>query len=198
VVAAVEGKILRFEPRALLYVIHRLDAHNAATRLARLASEGRALPYPELSELASEAGVVPGASETAAGRALEPYGERLLAWSYRRLFDRCRERGIVPMMAYLPILTPQPQDLPVARLLAIARGAGFTTIDLTGVYDGHPADQLTIAAWDDHPNAAGHRLVADRLYAALRGMESVLWGKNDAGRDQAAGAQLHSEGVPAR
>jgi hypothetical protein len=122
----------------------------------------------------------------------------LLAWAYRQLFERCRSRGVVPLMAYLPILTPQEHDLPVPRLLAIARGAGFLTLDLSGVYSGHPKEKLQIAIWDDHPNVTGHRLVAERLYAALRGAETSLWRANENGRDQRASAGLHPEGVPSR
>jgi hypothetical protein len=37
--------------------------------------------------------------------------------------------------------------------------------------DVYPADRLSslwLARWDHHPNAAGHRMIADRLYEALR------------------------------
>jgi hypothetical protein len=36
------------------------------------------------------------------------------------------------------------------------------------VYDGHDWRTLLVAPWDDHPNAAGHRLIADKLYEVLQ------------------------------
>jgi hypothetical protein len=38
------------------------------------------------------------------------------------------------------------------------------------LFDVYPASQraaLRVTPWDDHPNAAGHRLIADRLHREL-------------------------------
>jgi hypothetical protein len=198
VLASADQKVFAFKPHALLYVVHQLDAHNAVTRLSSLLDKRASIPYPELHEFARAAGVDTGTQEKAAARALEPRREALLAWAYRQLSERCRSRGVVPMMAYLPILTPHENDLPVSVLLASGRSAGFLTLDLSGVYDGHDPEKLQIAVWDDHPNVTGHRLVAERLYAALRGAEGLLWGQDANKRDQGTGARLHSQGVSPR
>jgi hypothetical protein len=58
--------------------------------------------------------------------------------------------------------------------MRLAREAGFTILQLSGVYDGVSLRSLKIAPWDAHPNAVGHRLIADRLYALLRDSEDVV------------------------
>jgi hypothetical protein len=35
------------------------------------------------------------------------------------------------------------------------------------VYGGRPATEVAVAAWDRHPNALGHQLIADRVYTTL-------------------------------
>jgi alginate O-acetyltransferase complex protein AlgI len=45
---------------------------------------------------------------------------------------------------------------------------------LLDVWDGRDMPPLRIAAWDDHPNAAGNRLVAERLYKEILTHRRVL------------------------
>ena len=60
--------------------------------------------------------------------------------------------------------------------LKIAQDAGFATIDLSDVYQGQDLASIRLAEWDDHPNPLGHRLIADRLYAAIAANPSVVFG----------------------
>ena len=52
---------------------------------------------------------------------------------------------------------------PVARYQGIAAHHAITLFDLSGTFDHQDPAQFKIAAWDDHPNAPGHR----RLFLAL-------------------------------
>jgi hypothetical protein len=60
---------------------------------------------------------------------------------------------------------PSARAEPVARLKAIASHYGLTVLDLSRTFDEIEPARLQIAAWDDHPNALGHR----RLFLALAG-----------------------------
>jgi hypothetical protein len=51
--------------------------------------------------------------------------------------------------------------------LGPAKEAGFLPIDLSDVYQGKDTSSLQLADWDRHPNAAGHALIAERIYAGL-------------------------------
>ena len=51
----------------------------------------------------------------------------------------------------------------VARLKAIAGHHALPIYDLSDTFDRYDPASLEIAAWDDHPNALGHR----RLFLAL-------------------------------
>ena len=41
-------------------------------------------------------------------------------------------------------------------------------ISLAHAYDGRDPQELQLASWDNHPNAFGHRLMAEALYQELR------------------------------
>jgi hypothetical protein len=40
-------------------------------------------------------------------------------------------------------------------------------LDLSGAFNGREPNDVRLAEWDAHPNALGHRLLADRLFALL-------------------------------
>jgi hypothetical protein len=56
----------------------------------------------------------------------------------------------------------------VRRLFELARAAGFTTLDLSDIYGTVALTSLWISAQDGHPNAAGHEMIANGLFRALR------------------------------
>jgi hypothetical protein len=103
---------------------------------------------------------------------LAPYDEELLGLVYRRIAEVGRQTGTPIIWVYLP--RPESDEQPglPEPEAHLAREAGFTIIDLSDVYDGHDLSSLWIERWDHHPNAVGHRLIADRLYEELRRVAS--------------------------
>lgn len=195
--AYLDQKVLSFQPDAVLYVVHLLDAWSAVDRLAKVMETSPPRSYPGLIEFARAHGVTPGISETTALRRMREEKKSLLEWTYREMAARCRAHGVEPILACLPILSDHDMDLEAADVLGIARAAGFQTMDLSGVYDGYAPESLHLAPWDDHPNVQGHRLVADRLYEEFRRVDLPVWRTDGSGSDQGQGSNVHSEGVPA-
>jgi len=192
VLADLDQRVLDFHPDAICYVVHRLDAHGAAERLAKVVSASQPIPYPDLAEFAKSAGLVPGETEQQGMRLLGTKQVELLCWAYDQMAARCRARGVEPLAVLLPLLTPQSYDLDRELVLRSAEESGFHTIDLTGVYDGHDPEKLAIAPWDDHPNAEGHRLVADRLYKGIEANADRLWRAHAAIGDQGHDPRVRS------
>ena len=129
------------------------------------------VPYPHVKDVIREAGLTRETSYAEGFAAMKPHSEALLLWVYREFVRRCQERGAVPMAAYIPhmlSIANEPETLArKTRQMEIAREAGFVVLDLTHAYDGADHRKLWIAPWDSHPNADGHRLLADALYTAL-------------------------------
>ena len=83
------------------------------------------------------------------------------------MVKQSRERGIRPIWIFLPQVRGGSWQEETPEAVRIAQEAGFSVVNLADVYEGRDIDTIRLAAWDDHPNALGHQLVADRLYREL-------------------------------
>jgi hypothetical protein len=168
---AFEEQALEFEPDYLFYFEHTQVAQTETLDVARAIKNGAAFRYGFLRDVAAEAGLAKGADIDELQNKLVPYEERVLRGIYARMIEVARKNGIHPVWIYLPrVRSEEPPQLE----MRLAREAGFTILQLSGVYDGVSLRSLKIAPWDAHPNAVGHRLIADRLYALLRDSEDVV------------------------
>ncbi len=166
-----EHRAFDFQPAVIFYVGHQLELQNTMRGLASLIAKGVEIPYPHLLDIARQAGITPGMSEGEAEQLLQPYGREIIAWIYDQMAAQAREHDAEFVWIFMPAL-----EIPVDReeadsLFELATAAGFTTIDLSDVYNGHNVEELIVAEWDKHPNALGHRLLAEGLYQALQNIE---------------------------
>ncbi len=198
VLAELESKVFDFSPASVFYVIHPLDAHLAVERLCKLMDAKVPVPYEGAVAFAARHGVTPGTPEATGRRVLAEHKAELLSWTYHEIAARCQERGVAGVAVFLPILSKHDYDLDAAAILDLARTSGLLTLDLSGVYDGRPAESLHLAPWDDHPNPEGHRLVAARLYDAIRQNQNALRRTDVGQHHQDPGQGVHPQGVPPR
>ncbi|MGQ0721342.1 MAG: hypothetical protein ACT4PE_07175 [Candidatus Eiseniibacteriota bacterium] len=164
-----EQRALAFHPDAVIYVGHPRNEVRVLHHLAVTIHEGVELPHPALREFADRVGAAAGMPVAEIENRLRPLGGEVNAWALRRLADLCREHGILPIWICVPAEAGQGRTPDVDVLVRMAEEAGFVTLDLTGVYGTTSPDVLRVAPWDMHPNALGHRLLADGMYEALRG-----------------------------
>ncbi|NUO81819.1 hypothetical protein HUU05_17245, partial [candidate division KSB1 bacterium] len=170
-----EKKALDFAPDALFYIATPREDISSARHLAATAIEGVAMPHDYLTAIAQKAGITTEMTEDQAMKRLKPYSDEMLDWLYRRFVDICRQHGIRPIYVYMPVVHKLQKDTERdAYFVGLARKHGFDIIDVSDAYDNQDKDALRVAAWDWHPNAEGHRLLADRLYMALHENQSVL------------------------
>ena len=160
-------KALDMAPQAVYYVATGYEASRAARYLTDVVRKQIAIPYPYLRETVAKAGLDAGMDQDAMLRRLRPFQSEILAWTYAAMTQECRERGVIPVLVFLPHVEDGPWRETIPEILATAADAGFTVIDLDGVFRNHDPASVRVAEWDNHPNALGHRLVADRLYDAL-------------------------------
>jgi hypothetical protein len=107
-----------------------------------------------------------------ATRRLAPYVDEIVSWSYARIVETCRERGIEPIWVFVPTLSEgEGKGDAAARLREHAEAAGFRTVVLERLYEGVAPESLFVAPWDQHPNAQGHERIADGMFRALTGID---------------------------
>jgi hypothetical protein len=165
-VVVLEDRALPFDIDAALYVAHSDDLVNSARLLANRAVADSPLPYPELAEFVAEARVGPDLGLREAERRMRPFGPRLVEFAYRKLVEIARANGVEPVYVFVPRLGGEQG---VRQLVDLARASGFTVYNLADVYGpkGEGWLDLRLEANDHHPNAKGHRLLADAFFESF-------------------------------
>jgi hypothetical protein len=168
-------RALAFSPDAVFYVATGRELSRAARYLVEVVRKRIEIPYPDLRETATKAGLDAGMDEASALRRLEPFRSDILAIVYRRIVEASRARGIVPVWIFLPQVQEGGWQEETPETLRLAAAAGFVVVDLSDVYKGEDVAAIRLAEWDEHPNARGHRLIAARLYESLRAKQELVF-----------------------
>jgi hypothetical protein len=168
-------RAVKLQVNTVLYVATGRELRRSANYLAEVVRKGIPIPYPALQAIVARAGVTRQMDETEALRRLEPLGGDILRVVYQTIAERCRELGIEAVWIFLPQVRAGTWQEETPAALQMAQEAGFMVLNLDDVYRGHDVETLRLAEWDDHPNALGHRLVAERLYAEMAERSAALF-----------------------
>ena len=137
-------------------------------RLRGLLARGVGWDAPQYREAIEASGAHRGGDFEAYKSALKPHRWAILENVYRQAVAECRERGVVAVWVLIPRVGKPIAPADRARLIAAARSAGFAVVaDVSDGFDGFDPGDLAIAPNDFHPNARGHRVLAERIDAAL-------------------------------
>jgi hypothetical protein len=154
-------------PDAVFYVGHGAEEMAVRRHILRTLEAGIEPSQPFVREALREVGVGLESYGPDADKRLRRRSWDIVAWVYKDIVRQCTERDIVPVWIHMPTLANYGREKVVWRFLAMAERAGFVVISLDGALDGHEIDNLHVAEWDFHPNAAGHQLFADHLFRQL-------------------------------
>ncbi|HMB70653.1 MAG TPA: SGNH/GDSL hydrolase family protein, partial [bacterium] len=163
-----EERALRFRPDAVFYIGHPKNTERLVHHLAVRVERGVPIPYPELQAMVEAAGAEQGMPMAEIERRLLPSGETIVRWALRRMADLCKQNDVLPVWIGIPSEAGEDQSEEGGRLARWAQEAGFRAIDLSDVFGDVGPEELRVAPWDMHPNARGHRMVADGIWNALR------------------------------
>ena len=173
-------KVAAFQPQAILYVGHPGDASRVVQFVVESTRARKPLPDEALAAIVRESGVQPQMPQRLMTQRLTPFGEQMLAWLYGRIVDDSSHHGMTAGYIYLPMVVETPELASDRAQIDLARASGFAVFDLSDVYVGSDRQSLWVAEWDAHPNPAGHRLIANRLYALLeQNRARLLHGSSD-------------------
>jgi len=165
----IERKVMDFQPDVLVLVA--LDDIGWSTRefLNGVLGEYE-LPWPELYEMATAWGIEPGMDRVVAEARVRPHRFELLGWTYQRIMDQVNAHGMRAFLLVLPRPRQETEErmAQVAEQMQVARDVGMTPISLLSAYSSaKDLSTLWVANWDRHPNAEGHRLLANAFYDAI-------------------------------
>ena len=172
IMSAVERRVFEFSPDMVCYVEHGNPFFSTMQGVVNHVLSGQVEHFDFLVEIATKAGVIGEKDPVIIKKALAPFESDILLQIYRRMVEACKSRGIPALWIYLP--RPEEFDTgPSDAEVGLARSAGFQVLILEDVYPKEELSSLWLARWDHHPNAAGHRLIAQRLFEAMRAGEPI-------------------------
>jgi D-alanyl-lipoteichoic acid acyltransferase DltB (MBOAT superfamily) len=149
-----------------------LDAMIGRLGVKALTNEGLPVPFENVRHLLGTAGIKTRMPWTEADRRLRPASDSFVQWALGRIATVTREHGAVPVFVALNnVMDSQAGEL---RVLQDADAAGFLVFSLLDVWQNRDKSALRIGEWDKHPNAAGNRVIADRLFELMYQHRSKL------------------------
>ena len=163
--AILDKRALSFGPHIVIY-----DPFGAGTLtsrfLVRTVLRGTEIPYEGLRDIIQKAGIRQEMSEPVALQRLAPYRQDITVALLQLMADTCRKQGAIPALLNL---SESSSNSPTERneILQLAQAAGFILLDLSDWSAQHHRDDLRLAKWDGHPNALGHKIIAEHLYEKL-------------------------------
>lgn len=188
-IVLLEDRVFDFSPDIVIATHYHRGRYITEAYLLKIVWGGIAITYPPLRELLETAGLsdidrgrnaVPFSSLRQLAKRLGlkprmPFGESevrvrwiaddVLACSLRRFKELANLRGTVPMILGLnAVIDDVPPEFPNRRAI---QEIGFPVIDLNDVFPKDMRSSLRVAIGDDHPNAEGHRRIANRLYEEI-------------------------------
>jgi hypothetical protein len=165
---SLEEKVWPFAPDIVFYIAGNRDALDY--HIASMFRKGIPAPYPFLDDVFRRAGLDRSMSLERLMERLAPYQMEVLGEIYRRFAEACKRRGATPVWFYMPGIAGMSGENAeeVSKLTKLARDAGFVMLDLPDVFATQVREAIMLGPWDQaHPNAFGHKLVADALFEQL-------------------------------
>jgi hypothetical protein len=168
-------RALEFEPDLILWETHATAHTWMVNHLTRIVRKNVPIPYPELREMLEANGITARTSGLTMRSRLREMSPELLMWIWNRVERECGARGIELQVMLVPRADSMRADMEnLAEMGDLAGQAGLPVLDLSKAFRGE-SDRSVVATapGDAHPNAYGHRLLADELYSQM--MKLPYW-----------------------
>jgi hypothetical protein len=159
-----------FQPDVYCVTLTRLSvARRWSFHVGKLLQNGVDLQYDFLRQTVAKAGLRPTDSLSRMDRKLAPFHESVLDWSIAQFQAAAAHNQAKLVVILMPWTLPDPaidEQFELARKDLTDLHVPF--IDLRDSFAGETdMRQLRMSRDDYHPNARGHRIMADTLYSAI-------------------------------
>jgi hypothetical protein len=142
-----------------------LDSIIQRAGVPALAAAGYPIPFQTARSALTSVGVKTRMPWAEADRRLRVRADTIVEWTLKEIARVARGNGATPVFLALDVVVDAPtRD---EHALRAAAAAGFKVFDLLDIWQGQDKPSLRIAPWDEHPNVAGNRRIADRLFELL-------------------------------
>jgi hypothetical protein len=172
--AMFEKRVFDFQPDVVLYVAYSNELDWVFGSVQHLIRNHLLGEFPFIEQAIGKAGIAieagkPPPEKIVLESMLAPYASDTLRAVLERFRDNAQSRGIRPVLVLNESLDDGPtRSKRLDSLAQMGRSLSLPVLDLNGSFAAvNDRKSLWIAPWDTHPNAEGHRLLAERLYRLL-------------------------------
>ncbi len=172
--AMFEKRVYEFKPDVVLYVAYSKEMDWVFESVLQLQKNQLLGEFPFIERAIKRAGITmeagkPPPEKIVLASKLAPFAAETLRAVLERFRDGALSRGIRPVLVLGESLDDGPtRSEKLDPLVQLAQSLNLTVLDLNGSFAGvKDRKSLWIVPWDTHPNAEGHRLLAERLYGLL-------------------------------
>jgi lysophospholipase L1-like esterase/D-alanyl-lipoteichoic acid acyltransferase DltB (MBOAT superfamily) len=129
------------------------------------ASDGLPIPFQSWRSIARRFGIKPQIpTDESYTRGLR-IADRVDTWAIHRFAEVAAAHNVRPIVLTLDVV--EDDMTPAIAVRRTVQESGMPVIDMLGVYPETNRHALWAASWDAHPNAAGHRVIAESFYREL-------------------------------
>jgi hypothetical protein len=166
-------KAPQFHPDVYMVAMTHLETMPKAgsrTHIGRLVVSGTDLKYEYLRSVVAQAGVKPTDHLPTIRIKLAPFFLPMTQWALEQIRDRAASQGAQMLIVLVPApIDPNFTAADFNRLRPAVDSVGVPVIDLRDTFQSVTLGDIRVDAKSDvHPNARGHEMIFENLYAKLR------------------------------
>ena len=174
-VELVNTTVFQYDMDALVYFAHTDERGKVVKDFTTIIKKKLPIKYPFLEKIIKESGIKSYMSMLQIKELLTPYADTIMKWGYFEIAEKCKSNNVVPIWAFMETTTEFVDDKEYNELKAYAESLGFKTLDLRNTYGNIDRVKVQISDLNTHPNALGHRLIAQRFYNELKRKKNTIF-----------------------
>ncbi|MEM1319715.1 MAG: hypothetical protein AAGG75_05625 [Bacteroidota bacterium] len=168
-----DRKAADFDLDAVMLFSHSVDLGRAYKTVNKILEEEERLPFGFMEKILEKWQVDTLQDRRANFGRMEPMVKEMVRGAYEYLAEECRKRNIQPIFVYWPRTRKEATEELEFAMRTVSE-LGYLIIDLSGAYSDQPVASIQLAEWDQHPNALGHQLIAQKMLEILKTQEDLV------------------------
>lgn len=163
-------RAVRYQPDVYMFGITHLSVYrNWGQHIALLTEAGMDLKYDYLRQLVRDADLKAGEPIGIFDAKLAKFRLPTIRWALSEMAAHAKRQNAAIIVLLVPDVSPSAEvEESYLGIRGIVKELGIPVVDLLDTFgDRHDMPALRVAGNDRHPNAAGHQLLFERLYAKV-------------------------------
>ena len=162
-----EHKIVPFRPDAVVLYVYTDERNRFLQNFTGLIQKDHELEYAFLNDFKKKHQLDKFQSTSELAKRANTGYEELNEWCFTQIEKLCVAEHITPIVVFEPALGNTFSQVEYDYLKSVSLKHHFKFWDMRNIYDNLDYLSLSLNDWDLHPNAEGHKIIADKFYGLI-------------------------------